>query len=240
MIWFLISGGLPLFLLNFYNFAFVPAKMGVVLLCVNMIVWVTMLGDSYRPIARLHWWGWAFLILLSLGFSEVFSRFSHGLFEAYRVPTFAMEPMISRGDQLLISRSAYWFREPQRGDLIVFNTSGIKSIVPAQPEKNVMVVKRIVGLPNDIVEIGGGNIFVNNIKMAFGDPGHPIQYRNVQTGILPRGVESYAVPAGEYFVLGDNSEHSYDSRYWGTIRRSAIHGKVTKIYWPWSRMSVPR
>jgi signal peptidase I len=214
--------------------------MAAVLLGVNIITWVTMLCDSYRPIARLHWWGWVFLILLSFEFSEIFLRLAHRLFEAYRVPTFAMAPTISSGDHLLISRSAYWFREPHRGDLIVFNTSGIKGLVRAQAEKDVLFVKRVIGLPNDIVEIGGGNIWVNNIKMAFGDSGYSIQYRNLQTGILPRGTESYPVPIGEYFVLGDNSANSYDSRYWGTLRRSAIQGKVTKIYWPWSRMSTPQ
>ena len=121
----------------------------------------------------------------------------------------------------------------------MFNTSGTKGIADDQSGKDVLFVKRVIGLPNDTIEIRGGNIWINNIKMAFGDPSHPIQYRNLQTGILPRGVESYAVPIGEYFVLGDNSANSYDSRYWGTIRRRAIYGKVTKIYWPWSRMSTP-
>ena len=55
-----------------------------------------------------------------------------------------------------------------------------------------------------------------------------------------RGSRLRSVAAGEYFVLGHNSEHSYDSRYWGTIHRAAIVGKVTKIYWPWNRMSTPQ
>jgi signal peptidase I len=151
-----------------------------------------------------------------------------------------MAPTINKGDDVLICRSAYWLREPQRGDLIVFNTSGIQGIPNDPSGKDVLFLKRLVGLPNDTVEIGGGSIWVNKTKMEFGDPAHPIEYRNVQSGILPRGVESYVVPAGEYFVLGDNSANSYDSRYWGTIRRPALYGQIKKIYWPWKRMSTPQ
>jgi signal peptidase I len=103
-----------------------------------------------------------------------------------------------------------------------------------------LFVKRLVGLPNDIIEIGGGSISINKTKIEFGDLTHPIGYRNIQRGSLPQEVESYSVPPGEYSLLGDNSANSYDSRYWGTIRRSAIYRKVTKIYWPWNRMSTPQ
>jgi signal peptidase I len=240
LIWFLIACVLPFFLLSLYSSALVPAKAGISLLGVSMIAWLVMLYDAYRPITRLRWWGWLLLILFSFAFSELYSRFAHRLFYAYHVPTNAMGPTISNGDDVLVSRSAYWFREPQRGDLIVFNTSGIKGIHEDQTGKEVLFLKRLIGLPNDVVEIGGGNIWINKTKMEFGDPIHPIEYRNVRSGKPLRSVESYLVPAGEYFVLGDNSAHSYDSRYWGTIRRSAIYGKVTKIYWPWDRMATPQ
>ena len=199
-----------------------------------------MLHDSYRAIRRLCWWGWIILVLVSLAGSELYSRIAHRLFQAYRVPTIAMTPTISNGDDVIICRFAYWFREPHRGDLIAFNTNGIKSIPEGQAAKDVLFVKRLVGLPNDSVEIGDGTISVNKTKIEFGGPAHPIEYRNIQSGILARGVESYQVPPGEYFVLGDNSANSYDSRYWGTIRRSAICGKVTKIYWPCNRISTPQ
>lgn len=240
IIWFGIACALPLFLLGIYTLPLVPAKAAIPLLDVNMILWLVMLYDSYRPIRRLRWWGWFILILLSFAVSEVCSRLAHRLFQAYRVPTINMTPTISSGDDVLICRFAYWFREPHRGDVIVFKTTGIKGIPEGQAAKDVLFLERLVGLPNDIVEIGGGSIWVNKTKMEFGDPTRPIEYRNIQSGILPRGVESHQVPPGEYFVLGDNSANSYDSRYWGTIRRSAIYGKVTKIYWPWNRMLTPQ
>jgi len=240
IIWFVIAYTLPFLLLSLYSLPLMPAKAAIVLLGVSVITWLVMLYDSYRPIARLRWWGWLLLILFSLALSEVYSHFAHRLFQAYHVPTNAMAPTITNEDDVLICRTVYWFREPHRGDLVVFNTSGIKGIPEDQTGKDVLFLKRLIGLPNDIVEIGGGNIWVNKTKMEFGDPTHPIEYRNVQSGTFPRGVESYAVPPGEYFVLGDNSANSYDSRYWGTIRRSAIYGKVTKIYWPWNRISAPQ
>jgi signal peptidase I len=237
IIWFGIACALPLFLLGIYSLPLVPAKAAIPLLGVNIIVWLAMLFDSYRPIRR---WSWVILILLSFAVSVVCSRLAHRLFQAYRVPTIAMTPTISSGDDILICRFTYWFREPHRGDLIVFKTSGIKSIPEDEAAKDVLFVERLVGLPDDIVEIGGGSIWVNETKIEFGDPTHPIEYRNIRSGILPRGAESYPIPPSEYFVLGDSSANSYDSRYWGTIRRSAIYGKVTKIYWPWNRMSTPR
>lgn len=240
IIWFGIVCALPLLLLGIYTLPLVPAKAAIPLLGINTIVWLAMLYDSHRPIPRLRWWGWVILILLSFAVSVMYSRLAHHLFQAYRVPTVAMTPTISIGDDVIICRFAYWFREPHRGDLIVFNTSGIESIPEGQVAKDALFIKRLVGLPNDIVEIGGGGISVNKTKIEFGNPTHPIEYRNIQRGRLPREVESYQVPPGEYFLLGDNSANSYDSRYWGTIRRSAICGKVTKIYWPWNRMSTPQ
>jgi signal peptidase I len=171
-------------------------------------------------------WGWVILILPSFAVSDMYSRLAHHLFQAYHVPTIAMTPTISNGGDVIVCRFAYWFREPHRGELSAFETSGIKSIPEGQAAKDALFVKRLVGLPNDIIEIG--------------ELTHPIEYRNIQRGSLPQEVESYSVPPGEYFLLGDNSANSYDSRYWRTIRRSAIYGKVTKIYWPWNRMSTPQ
>jgi signal peptidase I len=240
ILWFAAICAFPLLLLSLYTLPFIPAEAGIVFLVLYVILWLVMLYDSYRPVAPLHWWGWVLLIFVAAALGELSSRFAHLLFQVYHVPTEAMTPTVRPGDNVLVCRSAYWFSEPRRGDLIVFNTSGIKGLAKDPSQKDVLFVKRLVGLPSDVVEIGAGSIWVNNTKMEFGDPTHPIRYRYVQNRILPRGVESHAVPGGEYFVLGDNSEHSYDSRYWGTIPRSAIIGKVTKIYWPWNRMSRPQ
>ena len=240
ILWFAAICACPLLLLSLYGLPVVPAKVGILFFVLYVILWVVMLYDSYRPVTRLRWWGWILLIFVALDLNGLSALFAHLFFQVYRVPTEAMIPTVQPGDNVLVCRSAYWFRGPRRGYLVVFDTSGINGIAKDPLQNDVLFVKRVVGLPNDIVEIGGGNIWVNNIKMAFGESSHPIQYRNVQTGLLLRGTESFPVPVGEYFLLGDNSAHSYDSRYWGTIRRPAIRGRVTKIYWPWSRMSTPQ
>jgi signal peptidase I len=145
-----------------------------------------------------------------------------------------MEPTIMAGDEILIARCAYWFHEPSRGDLIVFGTKSIPKIPQDKSGKEIMYTKRLVGLPGDRVEIREGSVWINNTKMEFGDPNHPIEYRS--------GPLQYAfwLREREYFALGDNSRNSFDSRYWGALPRQAIYGKVTKIYWPWNRISTPR
>src|SRR6266545_2113503 len=73
IIWFVIAYTLPFLLLSLYSLPLMPAKAAIVLLGVSVITWLVMLYDSYRPIARLRWWGWLLLILFSLALSEVYS-----------------------------------------------------------------------------------------------------------------------------------------------------------------------
>jgi len=150
-----------------------------------------------------------------------------------------MEPTLSPGDNMLVSRYAYWFHEPSRGDIVAFKTSGIPQIGKNPSGKEVMYDKRIIGLPGDRIELQAPRILVNGKEMKLGDSTHPIEFRPGSRGFSDAG-ESYVVPEQEYFVLGDNSAHSLDSRYFGAVPRDAIYGKVTKIYWPLSRMATPR
>ncbi len=194
------------------------------------MVWLAMLYDSYRPIARLRWWAWTALIIVSLALSEVSSKIAHRLLHAFRDPTQAMTPTFFAGDNVLVSRFAYWFQEPKRGDLIVFKTADLLQIPQDPAEADVRFLKRLVGLPGDRIVIGEGTLLINDAKVEFGDPAHPIEYRcrDLRTAIMNGGKESYVVPDHQYFVLGDNSANSFDSRYFGTIPREAIYGKVTR------------
>jgi signal peptidase I len=226
----------------FYSLPFVPGRAGVALLTVVVVVWLFMLYDSYRPISALHWWGWILLIIASLTLSALASAATHKLFHASHVPTGSMAPTVSPGDVILISRSAYWFHPPRRGDIVVFKTSAIP-VIPKDPSgKEIMHDKRIAGLPGDRIEILDPEIRINGVEIKFGDPDHPIEYRyrNKAAAVFTGGKERYVVPDGQYFVLGDNSANSFDSRYFGAIPRDAIYGKVVKIYWPWNRISMPR
>ena len=111
------------------------------------------------------------------------------------------------------SQDQYLFHPPRRGEIIVFTS-------PYDYERNF--VKRIIGIPGDIVDIDGQNVYVN---------GEIQTYSSLKTDRIH---EDYpvVVPEKEYFVLGDNRPVSLDSRNWGTLREELIIGKVWFVYWP--------
>jgi signal peptidase I len=242
LIWFLLLDIGPIIFIAIYNLPFVPARLLFILLPAALILWLTMLYDSYRPIKPLKWWGWILLITISILITSTLQLASHAMYHAYRCPTASMKPTIEPGDQVVVSRAAYWFHEPRRGDIAVFDASGITGVRDedaGEEQEKVTYDKRIVGLPGDRVEILDPEIRINGVEMQFGDPAHPIAYHR-RGGMGAKDPDVYVVPKDKYFVLGDNSYNAYDSRSWGYLAREAIRGKVTKIYWPWSRASTPR
>lgn len=159
--------------------------------------------------------------------------------QAFKIPTGSMEPTLHGakwgGDKILVNKFIYRFQDPERGDIIVFSTKGIRGL-----DKGKDYIKRLVGLPGDKVEIKQGNIFVNGKILE--DPDIFLQHRYFNTdfedGPFGHTGESITVPADSYFVLGDNSANSRDSRYWGFVPRKSIKGKAMVIYWPPSRVRV--
>jgi signal peptidase I len=126
----------------------------------------------------------------------------------------SMEPNFHTGQMLIISRLTYRLSSPQRGDVIVFQ-------YPGNPVDDY--IKRVIGIPGDIVEIQNGNVLIN---------GHIISepYLPSRTGEVYRG--KWVVPADSYFVMGDNRLHSSDSRSWGMLAREYIIGQAWLSYWP--------
>jgi signal peptidase I len=158
-----------------------------------------------------------------------------------KVPTAAMEPTlqgVSRGtpDHVIVDRVSYRFSAPRRGDLAVFTTAGIAGI----PERSIFV-KRVVGLPGEKIEIRDGHVFANGRQLNERDGIPPVSYTapSVKTQSVISG-GSYVVPEDAYFMLGDNSRNSFDSRYWGFVPGANIYGRVSRIYYPFSRVGVPR
>ena len=159
----------------------------------------------------------------------------------YRIPSSSMEPTLHCArpaagcearfsDRVLANRFIYHFRDPQRGDVIVFQTP------PAAKQKcgaGGTFVKRIIGLPNERVQIrlrrGAAYIYVDGKRLD--EP----YIENDRRDIGPE--ETYKVAAGSYFVMGDNRSQSCDSRVWGTVPRKNIIGKVFMTYWPPLRIS---
>jgi signal peptidase I len=157
----------------------------------------------------------------------LFALRAFGLVIPYRIPTAAMTPTIRPGDQVLMEGLSYRWGTPQRGDVIVFRTREIPAI-----GLDDIYMKRLAGLPGERVRIADGRLMINGrpVTMVDGE-GRPISYVNAAQ--LARPADELVVPAGDFFVLGDNSRNSADSRYWGFVPETSVRGRIWFRYWPW-------
>ena len=142
---------------------------------------------------------------------------------AFTVDGPSMLPTLHDGERLMVDKLTYRFREPQRGEIVVFR-------YPADPREHF--IKRIIGLPGDVVEIRAGRVYVNGSALDESYLATPTwgQFGPVR------------VPAGRYFVLGDNRTNSEDSRYpqVGFVPRSYLEGRALWRFWPPSRIGILR
>ncbi len=129
-----------------------------------------------------------------------------------RVDGASMEPTLISGEYVIVSRLSYRLGSPQRGDIIVFH-------FPRNPKEEY--IKRIIGLPGDVVEVKGGSVYVNGERMQE-------SYLDVRMNYTG----AWTVPAGQLFVLGDNRNNSSDSHDWGTVPMEYVVGKALLVYWP--------
>lgn len=132
------------------------------------------------------------------------------------VPTGSMENTIMAGDRILALRTSYWLGEPERGDITVFR-------YPDDPTGNTLYVKRIIGLPGDTVQVEDGEVFVNGETLE----------EDYIAEITDGDFGPYTVPEGCYFMMGDNRNHSVDSRFWENkfVEKDEILGKVVLRYY---------
>jgi signal peptidase I len=133
----------------------------------------------------------------------------------------SMLPRLVDQERIFVNRFIYRFENIHRGDIVVF-------WYPRDTDKSF--IKRVVAVPNDVIEIRNGVVFVNGIEVK--EPYLKPEFRDY---------ESYSktvVPADQYFVLGDHRNSSNDSRNWGFVPRSLIYGKAVFRYWPMSRWGV--
>jgi signal peptidase I len=193
-------------------------------------------------------WDWTRSVLVAFLVFLVVRAF---LVEAFKIPTGSMEGTLLVGDFLLVNKAVYGaeipgtglhlpaLKEPKRGDVVVFTP-------PHEPRKNY--VKRLDGQPGDTLEMREKALVVNGVPseepyarfLDFrGDARHPNM--RWQASHLIAGPRDYhpsrdtwgplVVPAGSYFVLGDNRDNSEDSRYWGFVQREAIRGRPWFVYY---------
>ncbi|MGA1283943.1 MAG: signal peptidase I [Prochlorothrix sp.] len=142
--------------------------------------------------------------------------------EARYIPSSSMLPTLQINDRLIVDKVAYRFTEPERGDIVVFNPT---DALIAQNFRDAFI-KRIIGLPGDVVEVYGGKVYIN---------GQALEENYIQDA--PEYVYGpETVPEGQYLVLGDNRNNSYDGHSWGFVPRDRIIGRATVLFWPPSRV----
>lgn len=142
------------------------------------------------------------------------------------VPTSSMEPTIMSGDSFFVDMLTYHFRKPNPGDIVVFWR--------CDGSKCDRLVKRLIAVGGQTVQIKDCFVYVNGQPMtdnAFNHPGHPVPGRNCYTG-----QDSWEVPPGHYFVMGDNTQSSYDSRHWGPFPEKDFIGEPFLRVWPLTRI----
>lgn len=142
------------------------------------------------------------------------------ILQPHKIKGASMEPNFHDGEYLLTDKVSYRLGEPGRGDVIVFK---------APPDHKDEFIKRVIGLPGETVRVQGGKIYIND--------------RELEEAYLPEGVHilpghfseegaTITIPQGSYYVLGDNRDHSLDSRNIGPIERQYITGRAWLVYWP--------
>jgi signal peptidase I len=149
----------------------------------------------------------------------VFFVFKTYVAQAYYIPTPSMVPTLKINDRIMTSKLTYKFADIKRGDIVVFNPP-LKSKYP--------YVKRVIGLPNETISINNSIVYIN---------GKPLKEPYISE--LPiNEFESYKIPANNIFLMGDNRNNSYDSRYWGAISINNIIGKAEFIYYPFDEIKM--
>jgi signal peptidase I len=177
-----------------------------------------------------EWGPWQLLIMMVIAFDLVFGFVRPFVMEPMHVPSSSMAPTLQPGDRVLTNKLAYDFTAPERGDLVVF-----ESVDESSDEE---IVKRIIGLPGDEISIEKGKLLVNREP-----PQEP--YLDPETNSTPQifpGLETFGpmfVPKDHVFVMGDNRNNSYDSRFFGPVPDENLVGKVSLRFWPSNRLGEP-
>lgn len=137
----------------------------------------------------------------------------HFTVQNYQISGPSMQNTLHSNQFVLVNKLAYLFRAPERGDVIVFHE-------PDQTGRDL--IKRVIGLPGDTIKLDSTHVWVNGVQLN--EP--------YITNTYNPGAQAITVPAGNYFVMGDNRPVSEDSRYFGFVPKDYIVGKAVLVDWP--------
>jgi len=193
-----------------------------------------MTKDKFKKKSVTREWTESIIIALILA---LFIR--EFIVQAFKIPSGSMRPTLIEGDRILVNKFIYGTKIPftdirlpglrklQRGDVVVF-------IYPQDPKRDF--IKRLIATEGEVVQIKDGKIYVNDLLLD--NPKFARYYYNQS----PYGKEgsNVAVPSDSFYVLGDNSISSQDSRYWGFVPYKYLLGKAFLIYWPLNRIRIIR
>jgi signal peptidase I len=148
--------------------------------------------------------------------------------QAFKIPSGSMLPTLQIGDHILVNKFLYYFTTPRRGDIIVFK-------FPQDETRDI--IKRVIGLPGDTLEIRGKQIVINGVPLR--EP-----YAVFSDGPFARAGDRerlgpLVIPPGRLFVMGDNRDHSMDSRVWGFLEEGKIKGKAFIVYFSVRSEEIP-
>lgn len=158
--------------------------------------------------------------------------------QAFKIPSGSMEDTLAIGDHILVNKFIYGtkipftgtrllkIRDPRRGDVIVFE-------YPEDPSKDF--IKRVIGLPGDTIQVMDKKVFVNGKLFQIPQEVHKEQDLIPEAQNPRDNTKPITIPANAYFVMGDNRDRSYDSRFWGVVKNEKIKGLAFIKYWSWDK-----
>lgn len=165
---------------------------------------------------------WLAIVVIAVLVAFVVRTF---VFETYFVPSGSMVPTLIKGDRIIVDKLSVDFGTIHTGDIVVFKAP--KDVANDCSDDVADLVKRVIGVPGDVVTSKGNTIYID---------GQPLKENWPHTEPLGTAIGVVKVPAGFYFMMGDNHSLSCDSRTWGLVPKANLIGKVFVRVWPLSRL----